>query len=172
MAGLKEPGTVGTSDCVVMFVHILIVGRQALVNHISILRFLSHVIFKTSTAPFYMYTGERDLTEVIRNTTPPGFCSHITDKRIKKGAVLALKNPWLKNLNIDIGLTKSCVPTSNICTHITTRSEVPDVPGSFKQSTYVRLQKHTTWAASYMELARRIQAKLTKMSKQRQQQWR
>ena len=32
MAGLKEPGTAGTSDCVVMFVHILIVGRQALVN--------------------------------------------------------------------------------------------------------------------------------------------
>ena len=39
MAGLKEPGTAGTSDCVVMFVHILTVGRQALVNHISILRF-------------------------------------------------------------------------------------------------------------------------------------
>ena len=34
MAGLKEPGTAGTSGCVVMFVHILVVGRQALVNHI------------------------------------------------------------------------------------------------------------------------------------------
>ena len=81
MAGLKEPGTAGTSDCVVMFVHILIVGRQALVNHISILRFKSHVILKTSTAPFYMYTGERDLTEVIRGTAPPSFYYHIVDKR-------------------------------------------------------------------------------------------
>ena len=71
MAGLKEPGTAGTSGCVVMFVHILVVGRQALVNHISILRFLSHVFFKASTVPFYMYTGEGDLTEVIRITAPP-----------------------------------------------------------------------------------------------------
>lgn len=52
MAGLKEPGTAGTSGCVVMFVHILVVGRQALVNHISILRFLSHVFFKASTSSF------------------------------------------------------------------------------------------------------------------------
>ena len=84
MAGLNEPGTAGTSGCVVMFVHILVVGRQALVNHISILRFLSHVYFKASTAPFYMYTGERDLTEVVRSTTPHGFYYHIIDKRTKK----------------------------------------------------------------------------------------
>ena len=84
MAGLKEPGTAGTSGCVVMFVHILVVGRQALVNHISILRFLSHVFFKASTAPFYMYTGERDLTEVILFTTPPSLYLHIIDKRQKK----------------------------------------------------------------------------------------
>ena len=81
MAGLKEPGTASTSYRVVMFVHILAVGRQALVNHISILRFLSHVFFKASTAPFYMYTGERDLTEVIRGTAPPSFYYHIVDKR-------------------------------------------------------------------------------------------
>lgn len=84
MAGLKEPGTAGTSGCVVMFVHILVVGRQALVNHISILRFLSHVFFKASTVPFYMYTGERDLTEVIRITAPPSFYSHTIDKRTKQ----------------------------------------------------------------------------------------
>ena len=86
MAGLKEPRIAGTSDCVVMFVHILVVGRQALVNHISILRFLSHVFFKASTVPFFMYTGERDLidTEVIRNTTPPSFCSHVIDKCMGK----------------------------------------------------------------------------------------
>jgi len=84
VAGLKEPGTAGTSGCVVMFVHILVVGRQALVNHISILRFLSHVFFKASTAPFYMYTGERDLTEVIRIAAPVIFCAYIMDKRTKK----------------------------------------------------------------------------------------
>ena len=70
MAGLKKPGTASTSDRVVMFVHILAVGRQAIVNHVSILRFLSHVFFKTSTEHFYMYTGERDLTEVILFTNP------------------------------------------------------------------------------------------------------
>ena len=36
MAGLKEPRTAGTSDCAVMLVHILVVGRQALANHISL----------------------------------------------------------------------------------------------------------------------------------------
>ena len=84
MAGLKEPGTAGTSGCVVMFLHILVVGRQALVNHISTLRFLSHVFLKASTAPFFMYTGERDLTEVIRITSPSSIYCHITDKRTKK----------------------------------------------------------------------------------------
>ena len=83
MAGLKEPGTAGTSGCVVMFLHILVVGRQALVNHISILRFLSHVFFKASTVPFFMYTGERDLTEVIRITAQEISYSHIMDKRTK-----------------------------------------------------------------------------------------
>ena len=84
MAGLKEPGTAGTSGCVVMFVHILVVGRQALVNHISILRFLSHVFFKASTELFYMYTGERDLTEVIRITATPSFYYHTIYKRTKQ----------------------------------------------------------------------------------------
>ena len=31
-----------------------------------------------------MYTGERDLTEVVRSTTPHGFYYHIIDKRTKK----------------------------------------------------------------------------------------
>ena len=84
MAGLKEPGTAGTSGCVVMFVHILVVGRQALVNHISILRFLSHVFFKAITVPFYMYTGERDLTDVIRSTAPPSCYYFIMGNRTKK----------------------------------------------------------------------------------------
>ena len=84
MAGLKKPGTASTSDRVVMFVHILAVGRQAIVNHVSILRFLSHVFFKASTAPFYMYTGERDLTEVIRITAPPSFYSDTIYKRTEQ----------------------------------------------------------------------------------------
>ena len=81
---LKEPGTSGTSDRVVMCVHILDVGTHDFVNPISILRFLSHGFFKASTAPFYMYTGERDLTEVIRNTTPPSFFFHVIDKYMGK----------------------------------------------------------------------------------------
>ena len=84
MAGLKEPGTAGTSGCVVMFLHILVVGRQALVNHISILRFLSHVFFKASTAHIYMYTGDGDLTEAIMFTIPPSLYLHIMDTRQKK----------------------------------------------------------------------------------------
>ena len=83
MAGLKEPGTAGNSGCVVMFVHILVVGRQALVNHISILRFLSHVFFKASTAPFFVYTGKGDLAKFIRIAVPPSFYSYIMDKRKK-----------------------------------------------------------------------------------------
>ena len=31
-----------------------------------------------------MYTGERDLTEVIRSTAPPSFYSHILDRRTKE----------------------------------------------------------------------------------------
>ena len=31
-----------------------------------------------------MYTGERDLTEVIRSTAPPSFYYHAMDKRTKK----------------------------------------------------------------------------------------
>ena len=31
-----------------------------------------------------MYTGERDLTEVIRSTAPPSFYSQILDKRTKE----------------------------------------------------------------------------------------
>ena len=77
MAGLKEPGTAGISGCVVIFVHILVVGRQALVNHISILRFLSHILFKASTAHFNMHTGERGLIEVILFTTPPSLHANI-----------------------------------------------------------------------------------------------
>ena len=60
MAGLKELGTTGTSDCVVLSVHILVVGGQELINHISTYRFLSHVLLKASTAPlFYVHWGAR-----------------------------------------------------------------------------------------------------------------